>query len=59
VELKLNALKQVPTRKRIDLLLVVETIKTEIMKTIKILALQKKVEELRKEIIRLNNLIKK
>jgi hypothetical protein len=38
---------------------VVETIKTEIMKTIKILALQKKVEELRKEIIRLNNLIKK
>ena len=29
------------------------------MKTIKILALQKKVEELNKEIIRLNNLIKK
>lgn len=28
-------------------------------KTIKILALQKKVEELNKEIIRLNNLIKK
>lgn len=28
-------------------------------KTIKILALQKKVEELNKEIVRLNNLIKK
>jgi hypothetical protein len=38
---------------------VVETINKYIMKTIKILALEKKVEELSKEIIRLKNLIKK